>query len=158
MMPHDADQFLHLYERYRYHDQVQFYKSRQKEFSQAQNQALTISIGLIFLAALAGALEAIPLSWLRLLCLLLAAICPVLSTALTAYNTLYAFEQQAKLYRDALYNLQKVRVHLPILHQGLHEADFAQQLHTYVHEVEKILQVERGQWGQLAKSMKPPEI
>jgi hypothetical protein len=157
-MPHDAEQFFQLYERYRYSDQFQFYTSRQKEFSRAQNQALTISIGLIFLAALAGALETIPLPWFKLACLLLAAICPVLSTALTAYNTLYAFEQQAKLYRDALYNLQKVRVHLPEAHQGLSEDHFVQQLHTYVHEVEKILQVERGQWGQLARNMKPPEI
>lgn len=157
-MLHDAEQFFKLYERYRYSDQFQFYENRQKEFAHAQNQALAISIGLIFLSALAEALESIPLSWLRITCLLLAAICPILSTTLTAYNTLYAFEQQAKLYRDALYNLQKVRIHLPVAQQGLSERDFAQQLHTYIREVEKILQVERGQWGQLVRNIKLPEI
>ena len=157
-MSRDAEQFSKLYERYRYNDQIQFYQNRQKEFAHAQNQALMISISLIFLSALAGALESIPLSWLRLICLLLAAICPVLSTTLAAYNTLYAFEQQAKLYRDAFYNLQKVRIYLPAMQQGGNKSDFAQQLHTFVHEVEKILQSEQGQWGQLARNMKPPEI
>lgn len=157
-MSSEAEQFFQLYERYRHNDQIQFYRDRQKEFSHAQNQALTVSIGLILLAALAGALETIPLPWLKLACLLLAASCPLLSTALTAYNTLYAFEQQAKLYQDAYYNLQKARVLLPRTQQGVSEIDFAKQLHTYVYEVEKILQVERGQWGQLAKTMKPPEI
>ncbi len=156
-MSPDAEQFLQLYQRYRYEEQFKFYTSRQKEFTRAENQAFAISIGLIFIAALAGALEGIPLSWFRLVCLLTAAICPMLSATLTGYTALYAFEQQAKLYQDALYNLQKVRMHLPATQQGLSEADFAQQLHVYVQEVEKILQVERGQWGQLARNMKPPE-
>lgn len=157
-MLHNAEQFLHLYERYRHRDQIEFYKNRQKEFSHAQNQALSLSIGLIFLAALAGALEATPLPWLRLVCLLLAAICPILSTALTAYSALYAFEQQAKLYQDAFYNLQKARAQLPEMHDGLSEDKFSQQLQTYVQQAEKILQIEHGQWGQLARTIKPLEM
>ncbi len=157
-MPHDARQFLRIYERYRYRDQLAFYRDRQKEFSRAQNQTLSLSIALIFLAALAGALEAIPLSWLRLVCLLLAAICPILSTALTAYNTLYAFGRQAKLYQDAFYNLQKVRAQQLEDQQGLSDDEFSRQLHRYVQQVEKILQIEQGQWGQLARTMKPLEM
>lgn len=56
-MPLDPEQFLQLYQRYRYEDQCEFYTSRQQEFTHAQNQAFTLSIGLIFLASLAGALE-----------------------------------------------------------------------------------------------------
>ena len=157
-MSRETEQFLELYKRYRYEDQSKFYLSRQKEFARSQKQAFLISIGLIFLAALAAALEAIPLPWLRETCLLAAAICPVLSTALAGYNALYAFEQQAKIYQDAFHNLQRARTHFPVMQEDQSEADFAQQVSAYVQEVENILRVEQGQWGQLAKSMRPPEI
>lgn len=156
-MPLDPEQFLQLYQRYRYEDQCMFYMSRQREFTHAHTQAFTLSIGLIFLAALAGALEGLPLPWLRLACLLTAAICPVLSVMLTGYTALYAFEQQAKLYQDALYNLQKVRMYFPDARQGRSEAEFTRQLQEYVQKVEQIFEAEQGQWGQLARTMKPPE-
>lgn len=150
-------QFLSLYQAYRYEDQFNWYKGRQEEFTQAQIQGITLSIGLIFLAGIASALEAIDVPWLRLVCLLAAAICPVLSTAFAAYNALYAFEQQAKLYRDTVNNLLQVRALAPDLKQGLGEPEFALELDKFVQEVENIFLVEQGQWGQLAKKMKPTE-
>lgn len=158
MSQHDVDSFLKLYQQYRYKNQLNFYISRQQEFTRAQTQALVLSTGLILLVALAGALEAIDVSWFRLLCLLVAAICPVLSTALIGYTALYAFEQQAKIYQDAIHNLRKIRAQMPGLQTSLSKADLAQQVSVYVSEVERILQKEQGQWGQLAKNMKPPEI
>ncbi len=154
---HEDRQFLNLYQSYRYENQLNFYKSRQREFTSAQTQAITISIGLIFLAAFAGALESIDIPWLRLTCMLAAAICPVLSTALAAYNALYAFEQQAKLYQDTTHNLLQTRVLAPDIKRGLSDFEFADQLNEYVHEVESIFQAEQGQWGQLAKKMRSPE-
>jgi hypothetical protein len=158
MNQHDTEQFFQLYLRYRHKDQFDFYASREKEYRRAQSQALGMSIGLILLASLAGAFEALPLSWFEHLCLLVAAICPVLATALAGYNALYAFEQQAKLYRDARQNLERILVQTSLIQQGLHSPDFASHIHTYVHEVESILHTESGYWGQLAKTMKPPEI
>lgn len=157
MSQHDDQQFLELYRKHRYEDQLDFYKQRRREFTKAQTQAIFISIGLIFLVFIAGAFESVEVRWLKLTCLLAAAICPVLSTAFAAYSALYAFEQQAKLYQDTVNNLQRARVLVPDIRQGLSEAEFAEQLNKYVDEVENIFLVEQGQWGQLAKKMKPPE-
>lgn len=158
MSQYDVDGFLKLYQQYRYEDQLNFYISRQQEFTRAQTQALVFSTGLILLVTLAGALEVINVPWFRLLCLLVAAICPVLSTALIGYIALYAFEQQAKLYQDAIHNLHKMRAQMPSLQASLNKNDLAQQVSVYVSDVERILQKEQAQWGQLAKNMKPPEI
>jgi ABC-type multidrug transport system fused ATPase/permease subunit len=157
MSQHEDQQFLKLYQKYRYEDQLNFYKQRHREFAKAQAQAIFISIGLMFIVCLAGALEQINIRWLNLTCLWLAVICPILSTAITAYGTLYAFEQQAKLYQDTLNNLQRVRVLLTDLEQGLSDDDFAVRLGNYVQTVENIFLAEQGQWGQLAKKMKPAE-
>jgi hypothetical protein len=157
MSQHEDQQFLRLYQKYRYEDQLDFYKRRHGEFTKAQAQAIFLSIGLMFIVCLAGALEQIEVPWLKLTCLLAAAICPILSTAFAAYNTLYAFEQQAKLYQDTLNNLQRARVLLADLEQGLSNDDFAVHLGSYVQTVENIFLAEQGQWGQLAKKMKSAE-
>lgn len=153
----EDSQFLELYRRFRYEDQINFYKNRHREFSRAQAQAITISIVLIFLAAIAGALESIDVPWLRITCLLAAAICPVLSTMLAAYNALYAFEQQAKLYQDTTHNLLQARVLIPPLKAELSDGEYDGQLKNFVKEVEGIFLSEQGQWGQLARNMKPLE-
>jgi hypothetical protein len=158
MNPQEAEQFLQLYQRYRHEDQLSFYIQREEEFTQAKNQALWFSIGLIFIAALAGAFETVSSSWVKLLCLLVAAICPVLSTTVTGYSALYAFEQQAKLYRDALQNLEEIQAHLPIIQQAVRQGDIASHLDTYIQSVETVLRTERGNWGQLARHMKPSDL
>ncbi len=153
----EDSQFLELYQRFRYEDQLKFYQSRHREFAGAQAQAITISIVLIFLAALAGALESIDVPWLKITCLLAAAICPVLSTALAAYNALYAFEQQAKLYQDTAHNLLRARVLIPTMKPELSDNEYDDQLKHFVQQVEEIFLAEQGQWGQLAKNMRPLE-
>jgi len=85
----------------------------------------------------------------------IAAISPVLYTSFTAYNALYAFEQQAKLYRDTLTKLQHARLHMPDMTPGASEREFTNQLNRYIDEVEKTLLVEQEQWGELATRMKP---
>ncbi len=155
----DDQAFFKLYQKYRYEDQFKFYKNRRLEFEKARTQAIWASIGLMFLAAVAGSLEPINIPWLKLTALLLAAICPVLSTAIAAYDALYAFEQQAKLYQDTINVLSQARALAPDpkVKPVLSDEEFAQELSKYVHEVEKIFLVEQGQWGQLAKKMKPHE-
>ena len=157
MSKHEDQQVLKLYQKHRYEDQLNFYKQRHRELTMAQTQAIFISIGLMFVVCLAGALEQVNVQWLNLTCLWVAVICPILSTALAAYSTLYAFEQQAKLYQDTLNNLQRARVLLADLEQRPSDDDFAVRLGNYVQTVENIFEAEQGQWGQLAKKMKPAE-
>ena len=158
MNQHDIVRFFQFYHQYRYEHQINYYLGRQKEFTRAQNQAIWLSIGLIFLAALAAAVGTTSILWLKFISLFLAAICPVLSTTLAGYNALYAFEQQAKIYRDARQNLEMLGIKAPDPQQIKDEAEFASQVSTYIQETEMVLQTEHGYWGQLAKNMKPSDI
>lgn len=149
-----TEQFLDLYQSRRHEDQLTFYTNRVKEFTNAQRQALWFSIGLVFATALAGALEGITTSWLRTTLLLIAAICPILSTALAGYTALHGFTQQAKLYRDARNNLMHIRV--PASPDDQPGKLDIEAISTYVSQVEGVLQREHGFWGQLAEGMTPP--
>jgi hypothetical protein len=159
MSQFDYTKFLEIYEKYRYDDQFMFYEKRQKVFGSAKNQSILLNITLMFLASLAALwASATNIPWLRITLLLLAAILPVLSTAMAGYSALYAFEQQAKLYQDTLTNLHYVRALNPNVKPNLDAPEFELELHKYVEEVEKILEAEQGQWGQLAKSMKISDV
>ncbi len=155
MSQRDDKQFLALYTTYRYEDQLKFYEVRHEDFEVANIQAVTISIVLIFLTALtAGVASSTNVTWLKLTCLLIAAISPILSSALAGYSALYGFEQQAKLYQDTINNLKQARNREPQL--DLSDAN-AQQVNEYIQEIENVLLVEQGQWGQLARELKPSE-
>ena len=151
-----TQQFLELYQEYRYQNQLDYYARRVKEFTNAQRQAVWLSIGLIFLTALAGAFEGVTGSWVKSALLLIAAICPILSTALAGYTALRGFSQQAKLYRDAHRNLVHLRVP-EIAAQASRETERA-IVEEYVNKVENVLQTEHGFWGQLAEGMAPPGV
>jgi SMODS and SLOG-associating 2TM effector domain 1 len=157
----DIQQFFQLYQTYRYHDQRDYYKRRRAEYNKAYTQATWISISLMGLTALAGGLASVGdiSSWLKLLCLLLAALLPVLSTTIAAYNALYGFEQQSKLYQDTINALLRAHVFAPhfSLEAASDETEARQDVNKYVQEVEEIFLVEQGQWGQLAKTLKPHE-
>ncbi|GAC1618257.1 MAG: hypothetical protein NVS4B11_08200 [Ktedonobacteraceae bacterium] len=137
-----------------------FYDSRIKEFERAHTQATWISIILMGLTVLTGSIGStnnIP-AWLKLACQLAAAIFPVLSTVVAAYNSLYGFEQQAKLYEDSIENLLEAKHDLmPNSLASLDEGQFTSRVDKYVKDVEKVFRVEQGQWGQLAKKLKPHE-
>lgn len=132
-------QFQALYRRFRYQDQLRFYRSRQREFASAQRQAQWVSLGLMLLTTLAAGLETVPVTWVSVVCRLAAAIGPLLVIGLSAYSGLYGFAQQAKLYQDAVHNLERL---LPL------------GLHTSLEAVEAILETEQAQWGQLAKELR----
>lgn len=160
MSQRETHQFLDLYRMHRYEHQHTFYRNASQQFERAQTQAIGLSIGLMFLSALAAGMASFTpasLQWLRLICLLLAAICPVLSTTLAAYSTLYGFEQQEKLYHDTLDALFEIRAREPDVRGGLSDTELDRQVDDYVQEVEEIFKREQGQWGQLAKRMKPPD-
>jgi hypothetical protein len=78
---------------------------------------------------------------------------------MAAYNALYSFEQQAKLFQDTINALFQARILAPdpAINPGLNEEEYACLLEKYVQEVEKVLLVEQGVWGQIAKNMKPSD-
>lgn len=157
MSQRDEHEFLQFYQAYRFESQFKWYRSRRHEFTRAQTEAIWISVCFMILTFIAGVLEVVDIHWFKLACMIVAAVCPVLSTTFAAYSTLYGFEQQAKLYQDTVNNLLQARALLPDPQQSLNEADFALLVKRYVQEVENILQAEQGQWGQLVKRMRPPE-
>lgn len=160
MSQHDDRKFLELYLKYRYNDQLGFYSETQALFERAKNQAIIGSIGLIFLAAITGGVvapiaDSFHVHWLKIFCLVLAALFPVASTALAAYNTLYGFEQQANLYKYAVGSLQEAeRERLSEMKPNMSGEKFQQELDTYVHKVEGVFLQEQSQWGHLAEHMK----
>ncbi len=151
-----AQQFVELYQFYRQQDQINFYTKRVREFTSAQRQAIWISICLVFITALAGAFAGLATSWLKLTLLLIAAICPILSTTLAGYTALHGFTQQAKLYADARRNL--IHIQAPDGDLDLAEHDPGDTISKYVGKVEDVLQKEHGFWGQLAEGMAPPGV
>lgn len=156
---HDNQEFLKLYEKYRYLHQLDFYTARQAEFAKAKTQVVIVGVTLMLLATIVGIVaSSTTLFWLKLTCLIIAAISPVLYTTLTAYSALYGFEQQAKLYRDTTYALLQTHATSPDLHEGLTEEQYRKELDQYILKVENIFLVEQGQWGQLAKKMRPSEL
>lgn len=150
-------EFLALYQQYRYQDQRKFYENRLEEFEAARDQAITLTVFFMALAAVSAVLASADVIGLKALWAVLAVVFPVLSTTIAAYSALYAYERQAKLYQDAISALDRAGADSPNLRQGLEEADYRQMLIDYINEVEDILRTEQGQWGMLSKEIKPAE-
>ena len=142
-------QFLALYQTYRHEDQRAYYEERRSEFEAAHEQAITLTGVLMMLAAVAATLAAADAGGLQAWWAVLAVSLPMVSTAVAAYDNLYAFEQQAKLYRDAGDSLLFVRADAPDLRPGLTAAGACRALNSYVNRVESVMRREQGQWGQL---------
>jgi len=151
------EQFLKLYDQHRYREQIDYYEKRKKAFERAQSEFINISTVLMILAALMGILSSID-SWnFRLWWAVLAVIFPTISAALSAYNSLYAFEQQAKIFQDTALRLHEARVKSPYIRHLVQESDYHQAIGEFVNEVETVFVEERGQWGLLAHGIKEIE-
>ena len=148
-------QFLSLYRDFRHKDQAKFYRMRSEEFEKAHSQAVYVAAALMALTAIISYLTAanmIEAKWATVLAVSL----PAISAALTAYNGLYSFESQSKLYRDALDALGQAEVIGYDAEQAT-DADADAELAAYVNQVEEIFRKEQGQWGQLISEIKPVE-
>jgi hypothetical protein len=138
------EQFLAVYSRCRVDDQVSFYGDRIREFAQARRQLATLAaiiFGLSSAVSVAAGLEITG----KAVVAIFAVVLPALSTALAAYDALYAFERHGKLYADGLRALVKIEPPEPDL----------PAIATYVQSVESVLRTEQGQWGQLAADIAP---
>ncbi len=146
-----------MYRTCRHKDQDRFYKARHAEFERARRQAIISAGVLMFLTAMVSILAISNLFWPRWVWAVLGVIFPALSTALTAYNSLFGFEQQSKLYRDAFHALRRVEADTHDLQPWADESDYLKRVERYVEQVEEILRKEQGQWGQMISEIKPAE-
>ena len=158
------EQFLRLYQRYRYEDQVSYYEKREKEYEEAQNEFVNISTILMILAAFMSVFGSIDVLGYRLWWAVLAVVFPTVSAALSTYSTLYAFERQGKIFQDAAHRLYEAQAKYPPPPPQEGEQPeaveaYRKAVEEYVKEVEKVFMEEQGQWGLLGddiKSVEPP--
>ncbi len=90
-MTERVQQYLALYRKHRFEHQRVFYESRQKEFEAARDEVIWLTAVFMVLTAGAAALAAANIGGLHVLWSILAVAFPSCSTALAAYNGLYAF-------------------------------------------------------------------
>jgi SMODS and SLOG-associating 2TM effector domain 1 len=153
------EEFMKLYEEYRYLEQVNFYTERSEEFKEAYSQFLTWSgVIMILTAGVSAATAAITSTFWTPILAILAVGLPALSTALAAYNELLAFERQSKLYEDTEKALHTAHAESPDHKRGLNDNDYAVAVGVYVNMIEGIFQKEQGQWGQLQSQAKMVEL
>lgn len=145
-----AQQFVEVYRQARVEEQRTYYEQSARKFQDAYRQLLLTSSVVFGLSAAVGLVAGLDVPG-KLVWAILAAILPAVTTVLSAYEGLYAFERIAKLYRDAARNLRRVQA--PSVSGADGEGAAVAQ---YVDEVEQVFTNERGQWGQLAVEA-PPE-
>ena len=144
-------QLVNFYQQWRIEDQVRFYAGRRTVFDRAATQALSLSAILLgFTAAAAGAGRCPYRPGLGMVAV--ATILPAASTALTSYSSLYAFEQQSKIYSDAVRAVHAAA--RPVAKAspaapGSAEEDAAE----LVKRVEAVFRQEQAQWGQLTSQL-----
>ena len=152
-------EFAVLYRTHRLQHQSAFYESRRKEFAAAHDEIAWATAILLVLTAAMAALASADIGGLKSFWSILAVAFPALSTAFAAYNGLYAFERQGKIYGDAADALLRARADAPDLRSPMDDAAFSKALSAHVDQVEQILRNEQAQWGQLIgeiKSVEPP--
>jgi SMODS and SLOG-associating 2TM effector domain 1 len=152
-----TQELLDLYEDHRVDDQLRFYRDRGRLFDRASAQGAVVAASLLGLTAAVSALAGASTGHTQLWAAL-AAILPALATALAAYNALYAFDQQAKLYDDAVRSLLAARRARPDLQSLEDEQARTAAVRDYVTKVESVLRTEQGQWGQLTSSIGIPDV
>lgn len=141
-------EFLRFYHQHRVEDQLRFYRSRLDQFDRATGQSLFISAAILGFASGAGALAGTATGWATGWAAV-AAILSAVSTALAAYVSLYVFEQQSKIYGDAV---RAVRAAARLrLDPGAVPGD--QDVSELAERVEQALRREQSQWGQLTSQI-----
>lgn len=139
------EQFAEVYRQARVESQREFYDRRAKAFENAHRELLLISAIVFGIAGAAGVIAGLDFKG-AIVFAIIAAVLPAVTTAVTAYEGLFAFDRVAKMYRDAARNLR--RIDPPA---GGDPAAVA----AYVEAVEHVFTSERGQWGQLAVESRP---
>lgn len=146
-----VEELRRFYGEHRIEDQLRFYTDRRSLFDRATDQATALA------AVLGGAATVVAVlagtgtgSWWTVL----ATVLPAAVTAVTAYSTLYAFEQQSKIYGDAARAVRAARHHVPA--PGAPTRSAEQEAAEWVARVEAVFRQEQAQWGQLTSQIETP--
>jgi SMODS and SLOG-associating 2TM effector domain 1 len=148
-------EFQTFYQKCRIGDQLDFYTRRRTLFDRAANQTLALSAILLGFTTAVAALTGTNVGpvWLWSI---LATVLPATSTALTSYSSLYAFEQQSKIYGDAVRAVHAAA-------RPVADPDPAtprppeQDAADLVRRVETVFRQEQAQWGQLTAQIQIPD-
>lgn len=140
-------EFLRFYDQHRIKDQLSFYTQRLDEFDRATGQGLFLSATILGFASGAGALAGTTLHWAQGWAAV-AAILSAVSTALAAYLALYAFDQQSKIYGDAVRAVQAASRPAPDPDHAPDDTHLEKDITSLVERVEQALRQEQAQWGQ----------
>jgi hypothetical protein len=141
-------QLLAFYEKHRISDQLRFYRNRRELFDRATGQALALAATLLGFSSAASALAGADIGWTAVWSAL-ATILPAAASALAGYNAVYAFEQQSKIYADAIravHAASRPRPDLDAAQGGRSPEECVAEL---VKRVEAAFRQEQAQWGQL---------
>jgi SMODS and SLOG-associating 2TM effector domain 1 len=148
-------QLVSFYREHRIDDQLGFYTRRRALFNRAADQALALAAVLLGFTTAVAALTGTNVgpAWLWSI---LATVLPAGSTALAGYSSLYAFEQQSKIYGDAVRAAHAAA--RPVADPGpaaprSPEQDAAE----LIKRVEAVFRQEQAQWGQLTSQIEIPD-
>lgn len=143
-----GSELLRFYQQNRIADQLKFFNDRREQFDRATGQGLAITAILLGFSSAAGALAGAALGWGEAWSAL-AAVLPAMATALAAYLALYSFEQQSKIYGDAVRAVQAAARPAPDPAATQDESALEESVAELVTRVEAALRQEQAQWGQL---------
>jgi SMODS and SLOG-associating 2TM effector domain 1 len=132
-----------LYAAHRLADQLDYYDRTAREYERAARQSAKLTAALLAAGGIAAFLSSTHLAGQWGGWAIIAAVAPVLATALAGYEGLYGYERNAKLYADAVAGLTK-----------LNETG-APSLAELAVEAEGVMRREQSQWGQLALEAEP---
>ncbi len=151
-MSEHSSELLRYYRKYRIEDQLDFYTSRKDLFDRAAGQGLAISAMLLGFASAVSALAGTTVGWTEVWSAA-SAILPAISTALAGYLALYAFDQQSKLYGDAVRAVHAAA--RPVPNVGFPEGGRPpeENIADLVKKVEGAFRQENAQWGQLTSQI-----
>lgn len=156
-MNNHQENFLNLYQTYRHKDQAAFYKARVDEFEASHRQIITFASMLMVLTAIVAILVAADLFGLNRLWATLIVLLPALSTAISSYSSLFGFEKQVKLYKEALHGLRRAEVGLYDAQRASNDAERQAKIAAYVNQIEEVFRREQGQWKQEISEIQPAE-
>jgi hypothetical protein len=148
-----VEELRRFYGEHRIEDQLRFYTDRRSLLDRATDQATALAAilgGAATVAAVLAGTGTGPTRWWTVL----ATVLPAAVTAVTAYSTLYAFEQQSKVYGDAARAVRAARRHVPAPGAPARSAD--QDAAEWVVRVEAVFRQEQAQWGQLTSQIESP--
>jgi hypothetical protein len=155
----DADrEFLAFYEKYRRAAQSTWYQHRYGTYERAHRQSVNLTSFVLFLSSVVSILSTYKprlsvgngyfVAWS-----VLAAVLAATGTAVAAYRALYAFQENAGLYRDAENALVAMAADSPLECETCPDAP-ARTPGEYVTLVEQVFRREQGQWGQLVAQIR----